>query len=124
MLKLDRQELKNRLELSERKRIQLQKKMVAKKTIGEEAPLWTMVDLMTLLLIFFIFLYSPYVKGSLSASNNPQEDKSTIQIQKPPASQQTTEMKTLAQPDLAQPPDRPDPGQSEKLDKSIQQLHL
>jgi chemotaxis protein MotB len=124
MLKLDRKELKDRLELSERKRIQLQKKMVSQKTMGEEAPLWTMVDLMTLLLIFFIFLYSPYVKGSLSASNNPPEDRSTVQIETPPAPQQTTDMKTVVQPDLAQPPDLPVYSQSKKLDKTIKQLHL
>jgi chemotaxis protein MotB len=124
MLKLDRKELRERLDLSERKRIQLQKKMVAHKTMGEEIPLWTMVDLMTLLLIFFIFLYSPYVKGSLSASNNPPENKSTIQIETPPAPEQTTDIKTVAQTDLAQPPDLPVSSQSKKLDKSIQQLHL
>ncbi len=124
MLKLDRKELKDRLELSERKRIQLQKKMVAQKTIGGEAPLWTMVDLMTLLLIFIIFLYSPYVKGSLSASNNPPEDgsTSTVQIETSPTSPQTTEMKPIAQTDLAQPPDLPVHSQGQELDKTIQQL--
>ncbi|MEA1948191.1 MAG: flagellar motor protein MotB [Thermodesulfobacteriota bacterium] len=124
MLKLDRKELKDRLELSERKRIQLQKKMVAQKTMGEEVPLWTMVDLMTLLLIFFIFLYSPYIKGSLSASNNPPEDRSTVQIKTSPASQQTTDMKTVVQPDLTRPPDLPVHSQSKMLDKTIKQLHL
>jgi len=124
MLKLDRKELKDRLELSERKRIQLQKKMVAQKTMGEEVPLWTMVDLMTLLLIFFIFLYSPYVKGSLSASNDPPEDRSTVQIEASPASKQTTEIKTVVQPDLTQPPDLTEHGQSKKLEKTIKQLHL
>ena len=124
MLKLDRKELKDRLELSERKRIQLQKKMVAQKTMGEEVPLWTMVDLMTLLLIFFIFLYSPYVKGSLSASNNSPENRSTVQIETSPASQQTTDMKTVVQPDLTQPPDLHVHSQSKKLDKTIKQLHL
>lgn len=124
MLKLDRKELKDRLELSERKRIQLQKKMVAQKTMGEELPLWTMVDLMTLLLIFFIFLYSPYVKGSLSASNNPPEDRSTVQIETSHASQQTTDMKTVVQHDLTQPPDLPVHSQSKKLDKTIKQLYL
>lgn len=124
MLKLDRKELKDRLELSERKRIQLQKKMIAQKTMGEEVPLWTMVDLMTLLLIFFIFLYSPYVKGSLSASNNSPEDRSTVQIETSPASRQTTDMKTVVQPDLTQPHDLPVDSQSKKLDKTIKQLHL
>jgi chemotaxis protein MotB len=123
MLKLDRKELRDRLELSEWKRIQLQKKMVAQKTIGEEIPLWTVVDLMTLLLIFFIFLYSQSVKGSLSSSNNPHENRSTVQIETSPASQQTTDKKTVVQPDSNKPYDLPLRSQSKEIDKTIKQLH-
>jgi len=124
MLKLDRKELKDRLELSERKIIQLQKKMVARKTMGEEVPLWTMVDLMTLLLIFFIFLYSPYVKGSLSASNTPPEDKSTVEIEASPASQEITDMRTVVQTDRTQPPDSTVHSQDKNLEKTLKQLQL
>jgi len=124
MLKLDRKELKNRLELSERKRIQLKKKLVAQKTMQEEIPLWTMVDLMTLLLIFFIFLYSPYIKGSLSTSNNPSKYKSIVKIETPPEFQQTTDMKTFVEPDLTQTPAVPAHDQNKNSNKTIKQLHL
>ncbi len=59
-------ELQNRLDASERKRIQLQK-VLARKTVEEETPLWSMVDLMTLLLVFFLFLHSMSVKKNLLA---------------------------------------------------------
>jgi chemotaxis protein MotB len=124
MLKLDRKELKNRLELSERKRIHLQKKLAAHKTMEEEIPLWTMVDLMTLLLIFFIFLYSPHIIESLTASDNPQENKFPIQIESPPNFQQTAEMKTLVEPNHPQPPVVPVHNQSKEIDNTIKQLQL
>ena len=124
MLKLDRKELKNRLELSERKRIQVQKKLAAQKTMEEEIPLWTMVDLMTLLLIFFIFLYSPHIKRSLTASNNPQENKPPIRIETPSDFQQTAEMKPLVEPDLTQPPVVPIHNQRKEIDNTIKQLQL
>ena len=124
MFKLDRKELKNQLELSERKRIQLQKKMLVQKTMEEEIPLWTMVDLMTLLLVFFIFLYSPYVKGALSVSNDSPEDRSSVQIETPHAFQKTTDMQTFVEPDSTQTPALPDHSQSKKLDETIKQLRL
>ena len=124
MLKIDRKELKNRLELSERKRIQLKKKLAAQKTMEEEIPLWTMVDLMTLLLIFFIFLYSSHINGSSFASNNPPENKSPMQIETPPDLQQTADMKTVVEPDLTQTPVVPVHNQSKKTDKTIKQLRL
>lgn len=124
MLKLDRKELKNRLELSERKRIQLKKKLASQKTMEQEIPLWTMVDLMTLLLIFFIFLYSSHIKESVLASNNPPENKSPMQIQTPSDFQQTADMKTFVEPDLVQTPVKPVHNQSKKIDETINQLHL
>ena len=122
MLKIDRKELKNRLELSERKRIQLKKKLATQKTIEEEIPLWTMVDLMTLLLIFFIFLYSPHIKESLFASNNSPENKSPVQIETPPDFQQPAEMKTFVEPSPTQRPVVPVHNPSKKTDKTITQL--
>ena len=124
MLKLDLKELKNRLEFSERKRIQLKKKLAAQKTMEEEIPLWTMVDLMTLLLIFFIFLYSQQIKGSLFASNNPPENKCPVQTETPPDFQQTSNMKTFDEPDLTQAPVVPVHNQSKKIDNTINQLRL
>ena len=122
MLKLDRKELKNRLELSERKRIQLKKQLAAQKPMDEGIPLWTMVDLMTLLLIFFIFLYSPHIKKSLFASNNSSENKCSVQIEPPHDFQQTSKMKTFDEPDLTQVPVVPVHNQSKNSDNTIDQL--
>jgi chemotaxis protein MotB len=126
MLKLDRKELKNRLELSERKRIQLKKKLVVQKTVEENIPLWTMVDLMTLLLIFFIFLYSSHIKESVFASNNSPENKCRVQIETSPVFQQPADLKTFEEPDLTQTPVAPVHYQSKKIneDETINQLRL
>ena len=61
--------LESRLELSETKRIRLQK-LLTQKTVDEETPAWSMVDLMTLLLVFFIFFYASSIKGSPADSHN------------------------------------------------------
>jgi hypothetical protein len=66
MSRLDRQELRQRLEFSERKRTFLQKTL-KKRTVEEDTFLWSMADLMTLLLIFFILLYSQ--TGSITAAD-------------------------------------------------------
>ncbi len=66
MYDLDPDELLDRLEVSERKRAQLQKSL-NQRTVEEEVPLWSMVDLMTLLLIFFLFFYTSSIKDSISA---------------------------------------------------------
>ncbi len=50
-------ELEQRLRFSEQKRMHL-KAHLAKELSGENTFVWSIVDLMTLLLIFFIFLYS------------------------------------------------------------------
>ncbi|HSQ85998.1 MAG TPA: hypothetical protein VLM43_14905 [Desulfobacterales bacterium] len=77
------QELRNQLELSERKRIQLQK-MLSRKTVDEEVPLWSMVDLMTLLLVFFLFLHSMSAKKTYLKVNSPNIDRPAIEIKTPP----------------------------------------
>ncbi len=51
------EELKQRLKFSEQKRTHL-KTLLAQHVSGENTFVWSIVDLMTLLLIFFIFLYS------------------------------------------------------------------
>ena len=72
-------ELQNRLDASERKRMRLQK-VLSRKIVEEETPLWSMVDLMTLLLVFFLFLYAMSVKKNLFAVNWSQKDRPTKQI--------------------------------------------
>jgi len=94
MYKLEPEELKGQLELSEQKRVQLQKKLT-QKTVDEEIPLWSMVDLMTLLLIFFFFFYTTAIKGSLSASQDLPVDSSSLQIEPSASYQEKTEVKPL-----------------------------
>ena len=99
MYKLEPEELEGRLELSEQKRVQLQKKLT-QKTVDEEIPLWSMVDLMTLLLIFFFFFYAAAIKKTLSASQGLPEDSSSLQIESSAiyqemAEQEKAEAKTL-----------------------------
>jgi chemotaxis protein MotB len=55
--KLDLEELKKRLDFSERKRTLL-KRMLSRSNVAEDTLLVTVADLMTLLLIFFILFYS------------------------------------------------------------------
>ena len=95
-------ELKNQLEFSERKRIQLQK-MLARKTVEEEVPLWSMVDLMTLLLVFFLFLHSLSAKETYLSVNNPKTDRSSLEIKTPPLLNSPWKMNLLWRPI------RPDP---------------
>ena len=90
--------LKNQLELSERKRIQLQK-MLAQKTVEEEVPLWSMVDLMTLLLVFFLFLHSLSAKDTLPTVNSSNSDRPTLEIKTSPPSQQPMENESVAESD-------------------------
>jgi chemotaxis protein MotB len=96
MYKLEPKELESRLELSEQKRVQLQKKLT-QKTVDEEIPLWSMVDLMTLLLIFFLFFYTTAVKGSLSAPQDSAEDSAGLQIASPAFYQEKAEEKPLVE---------------------------
>jgi chemotaxis protein MotB len=72
-------ELRIRLDTSERKRIRLQK-MLARKTVEEETPLWSMVDLMTLLLVFFLFLHSMSVKKHIFAVKGVDKEQPASQI--------------------------------------------
>lgn len=113
--------LKHQLELSERKRMQLQKTL-ARKTVEEEIPLWSMVDLMTLLLVFFLFLHSLSAKETYLTVNSPDTDRSTINIKTPPPSQQFHENKSVAESDETLPESASTPDKSKILDKAINQL--
>jgi len=50
--------LKSELEMSERKRLGLHRQKVLEGFEAEDLSLWTMLDLMTLILVFFIILYA------------------------------------------------------------------
>jgi chemotaxis protein MotB len=75
------EELKNRLEFSEYKRVLLQKRL-SKGSIDEDSTLWSFVDLMTLLLILFILFYSHAVtrKGSAGDPANTQTQSAAAQV--------------------------------------------
>jgi len=82
----EEEEFKNRLELSEYKRVLLQKRL-SKGGIEEDSILWSFVDLMTLLLILFILFYSHAIthKGSAieMAETQPQSAvPQAIEVQK------------------------------------------
>jgi len=96
MYKLEPSELESRLELSERRRMQLQK-MLAQKTVDEEIPLWSMVDLMTLLLIFFLFFYTTTINGSFSASIVTSVDDASQRIESSTFYGETTDAKNPIQ---------------------------
>jgi chemotaxis protein MotB len=75
------EELKNRLEFSEYKRVLLQKRL-SKGSIDEDSTLWSFVDLMTLLLILFILFYSHAVTRKDSAGDpaNTQTQSAAAQV--------------------------------------------
>ncbi|MBA3011259.1 MAG: hypothetical protein KKF12_00290, partial [Proteobacteria bacterium] len=50
--------LKAELEMSERKLLRLQRRKFLEGFEAEDLSLWTMLDLMTLILVFFIVLYA------------------------------------------------------------------
>lgn len=83
MAGLDNKELRQRLELSERRRSRLQK-MVKQRTLEEDTFLWSMADLMTLLLIFFILFYSNAVGTTAETRNHSHQEHSSMQIDKTP----------------------------------------
>ena len=121
MYKLEPEELEGRLELSEQKRVQLQKKLT-QKTVDEEIPLWSMVDLMTLLLIFFFFFYTTAIKGSSSASQDFPEDKSSPQIESSASYQEKTLAKTLIETYQTPASTSPLQSENEKPEQTIQQF--
>jgi len=108
MHSLDPEELQDRLEVSERKRIQLQKNL-NQRTVEEDVPLWSMVDLMTLLLIFFLFFYTTSIKDSISEVHVTQEED---------AIQQQMETSPSLQEEAYSEPQ----GEHEDLNKMIVQL--
>jgi len=114
-------ELKNQLELSERKRIQLQK-MLARKTVEEEIPLWSMVDLMTLLLVFFLFLYSMSIKKVHLPVTSPDTHRPALKIKTPPPSPQPLKNDPLEEPEKSGSEFDVTSDKNTSLDKAIHQL--
>ena len=82
MFRFDQEESKNRFEFSEQKRTNLQT-LLAEETAEEDTFVWSLLDLMTILLIFFIFIYTQSAGkiNSISQMSPPiQEQRSVFQI--------------------------------------------
>ena len=103
MARLDREELRRRLEFSERKRTFLQKTL-RKRTVEEDTFLWSMADLMTLLLIFFILLYSQTMGKPAKTQDHAPQDQLLLQIEKPSFWRDLTTVKGSFSPPVAKAP--------------------
>ena len=96
MFRLDQEEPENRLEFSEQRRPHLQT-FLAEETAGEDTFVWSLLDLMTLLLIFFIFIYTQSAGQIDSSPRIPlplQEQASVLQIKELPPGQELTAQPT------------------------------
>jgi chemotaxis protein MotB len=114
MARLDREELTRRLEFSERKRTLLQK-MRKQRTMEEDTFLWSMADLMTLLLIFFILFYSLTVNKAVTTKNDFSQDQSLLQIEKPSSWRDLPKAKSPASPSLPKVPQSVSPVEYQEL---------
>jgi len=94
MFRLDQEEPENRLEFSEQRRPHLQT-FLAEETAGEDTFVWSLLDLMTILLIFFIFIYTQSAgqTDSISRMRPPlQEQRSALQIREQPPQKLTAKI--------------------------------
>ena len=89
----DQVKLKQRLEYSERRRTRMQK-LLLQRPQEEENFLWSMVDIVTLLLVFFIFLYT----NASSRILEQEPMQTTLKEKTPPARMET--MPQQPTPDL------------------------
>jgi len=93
MFRLDQEESKNRLEFSRQKGAHLQT-LLAEETEGEDTFVWSLLDLMTILLIFFIFMYT---QSAAQIDSSPrirlplQEQGAVLQIKEPPLQESAAE---------------------------------
>jgi chemotaxis protein MotB len=116
------EDFKARLEISEHKRVLLQKRL-SRGSIEEDLTLWSFVDLMTLLLILFILFYSHAVthKGSAREEESTQTRSAAVEsfeIQKTSMAAEPV-ASYPDQPKLDQPepgPVKPDPVKLEEVE--------
>jgi len=114
------EELKKRLEFSERRRAFLQKRL-SKGSVEEDSTLWSFVDLMTLLLILFILFYSHAMTHKASTDNPSNLQPQTSAAQ----SSQTQNTPIRSEPaDYNQNGPKPDASRTEdeNRDDSLKQL--
>ena len=113
--------LESRLELSEKKRLRLQK-MLTLKTVDEETSVWSMVDLMTLLLVFFLFFYASSIKKFPADSHDSPQNMPDLMNETSLSNQENTVMTN--QPESIQTQSKPSTSrdQNEMLEQNIAQL--
>ena len=89
MFRFNQEESRNRLEFSEQKRTHLQT-LLAEETAGEDTFVWSLLDLMTILLIFFIFIYTQSAGqlDSISRMHPPVQEQGYVFKIKRPAPQE------------------------------------
>ena len=75
------------LEISELKRLRLKRQSLLEGVEPEDSSLWTMLDIMTLILAFFIMLYSSqaHKPQTLETKHNPTVAPQTVETVKTPA---------------------------------------
>ena len=94
MFRFDPEKSKDRLEFSEHKRSHLQT-LLAEDAAEEDTFVWSLLDLMTILLIFFIFIYTQSAGqiDSCSRMRLPiQEQRSVLQIREQPPRELTAKI--------------------------------
>jgi chemotaxis protein MotB len=120
MARTESEELKERLEFSERRRAFLQKRL-SKGSIEEDSTLWSFVDLMTLLLILFILFYSHAVTHKASTDNPSSPQPQTSVAQSPQTQNTPIKSEPVAVNQDEPKPDTPKT-EAENPDASLEQL--
>jgi chemotaxis protein MotB len=121
MHRLNPKELQSRLDASERKRIRLQK-MLALKTVEEETPLWSMVDIMSLLLVLFLLLYSMSIKKKFFAVKEADKDHPPLHLKSSLPLPKSVENLSSVYPSRIPAPSLPQSSENKMLDTAINQL--
>ena len=120
MAKTESEDLKKRLEFSERRRAFLQKRL-STGSIEEDSTLWSFVDLMTLLLILFILFYSHAVTHKVS-TDNPSSPQPQTSVAQSPQIQDTPTPSEPATVNQNEPQPETSKTEEENQDESLEQL--
>jgi chemotaxis protein MotB len=96
--------------------------MFGQQTVEEDTLLWSLADLMTLLLIFFILFYSQNLNKTFSPTIGVQTGKPIRQEEKPSLSQDLPAAAPSPALQRARVPQLADHQESEKPDASLEQL--
>lgn len=120
MAKKEWEDLKKRLEFSERRRAFLQKRL-SRGSIEEDSTLWSFVDLMTLLLILFILFYSHALTNKASTDNHPNPQPKVAVVRSQP-SQNTPITSEPVADNQNEPQPEASKIEAENPDESLEQL--